>query len=252
MLYFRIKDKERSCYIWQPLFRLEEQKKRKFMVGLDIQTDYLDIECLADRWKCKIGIIEVLAETGKIKCCIRPAALKNAIESSRPISENTPLSYVLSKDEIYKLFSNRQIPHTIYIDRKNNQEKSEINVAFSDIIVYIENVIEFEDQIHKERDDDFQILSSDFTYILWHGKEMKFGVSQGKIIEQLWKAREAGEPWVYGKRLLTSIGSGAERVRSLFHKNKNWKELILTDYKGKYRLNLPPKRSLNGGIGFLQ
>jgi len=224
------------------------------MAGLDIQTEYLDIECLADRWKCKIGIIEVLAETGKLKCCIRPAAIKSAIRSSRPTIENeyNSLLYVLTKDEIYELFSNRQTLHTINIHRKNIPEMSEINIAFSDIIVYIENVIEFENKMHKEIEEDFQILSSDFTYILWHGKEMKFGVSQGKVIEQLWKAREAGEPWVYGKRLLTSIGSGAERVRSLFHKNKNWKDLILTDYKGKYRLNLPPKRALNSGIGFVQ
>ena len=224
------------------------------MAGLDIQTEYLDIECLADRWKCKIGIIEVLAETGKLKCCIRPAAIKSAIRSSRPTTENeyNSLLYVLTKDEIYELFSNRQTLHTINIHRKNIPEMSEINIAFSDIIVYIENVIEFENKMHKEIEEDFQILSSDFTYILWHGKEMKFGVSQGKVIEQLWKAREAGEPWVYGKRLLTSIGSGAERVRSLFHKNKNWKDLILTDYKGKYRLNLPPKRSLNGGISLVQ
>lgn len=224
------------------------------MAGLDIQTEYLDIECLADRWKCKIGIIEVLAETGKLKCCIRPAAIKSAIRSSRPTTENeyNSLLYVLTKDEIYELFSNRQTLHTINIHRKNIPEMSEINIAFSDIIVYIENVIEFENKMHKEIEEDFQILSSDFTYILWHGKEMKFGVSQGKVIEQLWKAREAGEPWVYGKRLLTSIGSGAERVRSLFHKNKNWKDLILTDYKGKYRLNLPPKRALNSGIGFVQ
>ena len=224
------------------------------MAGLDIQTEYLDIECLADRWKCKIGIIEVLAETGKLKCCIRPAAIKSAIRSSRPTTENeyNSLLYVLTKDEIYELFSNRQTLHTINIHRKNIPEMSEINIAFSDIIVYIENVIEFENKMHNEIEEDFQILSSDFTYILWHGKEMKFGVSQGKVIEQLWKAREAGEPWVYGKRLLTSIGSGAERVRSLFHKNKNWKDLILTDYKGKYRLNLPPKRALNSGIGFVQ
>lgn len=224
------------------------------MAGLDIQTEYLDIECLADRWKCKIGIIEVLAETGKLKCCIRPAAIKSAIRSSRPTTENeyNSLLYVLTKDEIYELFSNRQTLHTINIHRKNIPEMSEINITFSDIIVYIENVIEFENKMHNEIEEDFQILSSDFTYILWHGKEMKFGVSQGKVIEQLWKAREAGEPWVYGKRLLTSIGSGAERVRSLFHKNKNWKDLILTDYKGKYRLNLPPKRALNSGIGFVQ
>ena len=230
------------------------KNKRTFMTQLDIQTEYLDIECLADRWKCKIGLIEVLAETGKIKCCIRPAAIKNAIKSSRPTTENesNKLSYVLSKDEIYELFSNRQTPHAINIDRKSIPEMSEINVLFSDIIVYIENVIEFENKVHNVTDDDFEILSSDFTCILWHGREMKFGVSQGKIIEQLWKAREAGEPWVYGKRLLTSIGSGAERVRSLFHKNKNWKDLILTDYKGKYRLNLPPKRSLNGGVSLVQ
>lgn len=232
------------------------KNKRTFMTQLDIQTEYLDIECLADRWKCKIGLIEVLAETGKIKCCIRPAAIKNAIKSSRPTTENEKiqlaLQHNLEQDEIYKLFSNRTTPQKITSYRKNIPDAPEINVLFTDVIVYVENIEDYENKCGMNDDDDIKILSKDFTYIMWRGRGIKFGETQGKVLKILWEAREAGEPWVYGKRLLTAVGSEAERLRGLFRHNKYWKDIIVSDYRGKYRLNLSPKRSLNGGIGLVQ
>lgn len=222
------------------------------MSRLDIRTEYLDIECLADRWKCKIGLIEVLAETGQIKCCIRPAALKAAIESDRPhtpTDQQIPLQHYLDQKEIYKLFNNRTSPQKIDSYRKIIPDIPEIYILFSDLIVYSDNILDYENAHNLNTEDPLQIHSKDFTCIMWHGKEIKFGVTQGKIIEMLWKAREKGDPWVYGKRLLTAIGSDADRLRSLFHHHKYWKEIILSDYKGKYKLNLPPKKLLYSRIG---
>lgn len=225
------------------------------MSGLDIRTEYLDIECLADRWKCKIGLIEVLAETGQIKCCIRPAALKAAIESDRPhtpTDQQIPLQHYLDQEDIYRLFNNRTSPQKIDSYRKIIPDAPEIYILFSDLIVYRNTILEYEQRHRKYLDTSFEIQANDFTCVIWHGKEIKFGVTQGKIIEILWKAREAGEPWVYGKRLLTAVGSEAERLRGLFRHHKYWKELILSDYRGKYKLNLPPKKVLNGGINLVQ
>ena len=219
-------------------------------------VDYLDIECLAERWHCKIGIIEVLAETGRIKCCIRPAALRAAIGGSRPDTETEKiqlaLQHNLEQDEIYKLFSNRTTPQKITSYRKNIPDAPEINVLFTDVIVYVENIEDYENKCGMNDDNDIEILSKDFTYIMWRGRGIKFGETQGKVLKILWEAREAGEPWVYGKRLLTAVGSEAERLRGLFRHNKYWKDIIVSDYRGKYRLNLSPKRVLNSGISLVQ
>ena len=109
---------------------------------------------------------------------------------------------------------------------------------------FLECIKDFEDRnkIHKESD--FQIATSDFTCIIWQGKKLKFGETQGKVIRMLWEAREKGELWVYGKRILSGIGSGSARIQSIFRNHKTWREIIATDSKGRYRLKLPPKPGL--------
>ena len=49
------------------------------MTGLDIPIEFMNIEELARRWKCTLSTIESLAETDKLKFCLRPAALEVAL-----------------------------------------------------------------------------------------------------------------------------------------------------------------------------
>ena len=65
---------------------------------------------------------------------------------------------------------------------------------------------------------------------------------QAKVIKRLWKAREDGKPWVYGKYILRDIGSNAERIKNIFSHNKHWRKIVLSDNTGKYKLNLQPKQ----------
>ena len=218
------------------------------MVEIDIPHVFLDVEELAKRWHCGIGVIEMLAETGQIGCCIRPVALEIALDSNWPEKERPssqiPLHHHLDQKEIYRLFRHPTIPQIINSHKKKIPNAPDISIVFADIVFFLECIKDFEDRnkIHKESD--FQIATSDFTCIIWQGKELKFGETQGKVIRMLWEAREKGELWVYGKRILSGIGSGSARIQSIFRNHKTWREIIATDSKGRYRLKLPPKQGL--------
>ena len=53
------------------------------MNDLNLPIAFLDIEDLAQRWKCRTSIIEALAETGEIRLYLRPAAIEIALARSQ-------------------------------------------------------------------------------------------------------------------------------------------------------------------------
>ena len=226
------------------------------MVEVDIPHVFLSVEELAKRWQCGISVIEMLIETGQIGCCIRPVALEIAFERNWPPEQrpNIPLPkhHHLDQKEIYRLFRNPKTPTTITSHKIKYPQAPDIKIEFDDLVFFIECIKDFEERIMVRKESDFQIATSDFTCIIWRGKELKFGETQGKIIKQLWQARENRELWVYGKHILSSIGCGSTRIQSIFRNHRTWREIVTTDSKGRYRLNLPPKKELSSRINLSQ
>lgn len=221
------------------------------MTELDFPIAFLDIESLAQRWKCGIAIIQALAETDKLKFCLRPAALEVALATTtteKYYSMVQRLATVyLDHRYVYLMFKNKD--HKIEIARIGHYDMKEIltsplRVDFFDLVIPIEQIEEFE-FVHRTVQrcaDDFELLSDDFTCFRWQGQEYKFGEMQAKVIKRLWQAREDGKPWMYGKYILKDIGSNAERIKNIFSHNKYWHRIIQADRTGKYKLNLPPKQ----------
>ena len=217
------------------------------MVEIEIPHVYMDVQELAKRWQCGIGVIEMLAETGQIGCCIRPVALEIALTRNWPPEQrpSTPIPkhHHLNQKEIYQLFRYPSTPQVINSHKQNHPELPEIHVQFADIVFFLECIVDFEKKHKIHKHIDFSILATDFSCIIWNGKEYTFGEMQAKVIRQLWQARENGSPWVYGKILLSNIGAGTDRIHNLFGRKPGWQQLIISDKKGKYKLNLPPKSS---------
>jgi len=221
------------------------------MNDLDLTIAFLGIEDLAQRWKCRESTIEALAETDKLKFYVRPAALEIALVNTPAETYNSLLETLsrmhIDHRYIYLMFNDKE--HKIEIARIGDIDVRKIlsnplRVGFFDLIIPITQVesFEFAHGTVSQTDYDFRILSDDFTRFIWHGREYRFGEYQAKAIKRLWQAREAGQPWVYGKIILRDIGSSCERIKSLFSHNKYWRNIIKSDTKGKYSLNLPPKQ----------
>ncbi|MCQ2561997.1 MAG: hypothetical protein MJ158_00010 [Alphaproteobacteria bacterium] len=221
------------------------------MNDLNLPIAFLDIEDLAQRWKCRTSIIEALAETGEIRLYLRPAAIEIALARSQA----GPCYDLLQK--LSKLYIDHRY---IYLMFKNKNQKIEIShignydmktileapffVGFFDLVIPMEQVENFEVLYRNipHTDNAFELISDDFTCFIWCGQEYKFGEQQAKVIKRLWQARENGNPWMYGKRILKDIDSTSDRIKDIFSHNKYWRRIIKSDQNGKYKLNLPPKQ----------
>lgn len=232
------------------LFSFEPHNKRTFMTGLDIPIEFMNIEELARRWKCTLSTIESLAETDKLKFCLRPAELEVAL-ARIPLERYSIMvrrlaSMYIDHRYVYLMFKDRE--HKIEIARIGNYDVKEIlkdplRVDFFDLVIPISQVEEFEFIYTKpdQKNYEFKLLSDDFSCFIWRGREYKFGTTQAKVIQRLWQAREDGKPWVYGKHILNDIAASSDRISNIFSRNKYWRNIIKSDGAGKYKLNLPPK-----------
>ena len=221
------------------------------MTGLDIPIEYLSIEELAQRWKCGISTIQTLAETDKLKFCLRPAALEVALVRTSPEQYSTMVRRLASMciDHRYVYLMCKDKEHKIELARIGNYDVKEIlkdplRVDFFDLVISMNQIEDFEfiHQSTQQYEKEFELLSDDFTCFIWHDQEYRFGEMQAKVIKRLWQAREDSKPWMYGKHILRDVESNADRIKNIFSHNKHWRKIILSDNKGKYRLNLPPKQ----------
>ncbi len=76
-----------------------------------------------------------------------------------------------------------------------------------------------------------------FKKICFGGQKYNFGDMQASILRQLYDAAIQGEPWQNGKRLLEKAGSQSFTLSNIFKRNPMWRQIIISDERGSYRLN---------------
>ena len=87
--------------------------------------------------------------------------------------------------------------------------------------------------------------NDDFTRVRvateWHS----FGPKQAAVLRLLKAAGETDNPWRDGKRLLEEADAATMRMIDLFKRKPAWRQLVLADGKGRYRISadfLSPER----------
>lgn len=214
------------------------------MKDIYFPVTFMNIESLAGRWKCGIATIQMLAETDQIKLFVRPVALEVALGCTQTDQKlfRALCDRPLARQDVYLLFRDRRTTVSIRGPDPNTPPIS-MAIEFNDLIIPLDIIEAFEQRYRMphNRNFSFKLLSDDFTCFVWNGREYTFGLMQAKIIKRLWQAREDGTPWVHGKYLLSESGSGSDRIKNIFSRNQNWRRLIVSDRKGKYKLNMPPK-----------
>ena len=64
------------------------------------------------------------------------------------------------------------------------------------------------------------------------------GPIQAKVVSILYDAATTGSPWRHGQQVLAEAGSRCTRISDLFKTQAEWRKLIQSDKRGKYRLNI--------------
>lgn len=82
------------------------------------------------------------------------------------------------------------------------------------------------------------IHSTDYFEVRCNGCRFKLGAIQAEVVRALHEAAQAGEPGQNGKAILSRAGSKSLRMADVFKSQKDWRQLIRSDRRGGYRLNL--------------
>ena len=75
-----------------------------------------------------------------------------------------------------------------------------------------------------------------FRIVYLNGKECRFGEKQSSVLRLLHKASLSDEPWKHGKLLLQQAGSQSFTLSNIFKRKPVWRELVISDGRGNYRL----------------
>ena len=105
---------------------------------------------------------------------------------------------------------------------------------FEEAYNILSNVLDF---VKEPAKTDFS-ASEDYRHVVFQGVKYQLGDVQAQIIEQLYDATGTDNPWVHGKTLIHVAGSRAVRMRDLFKNKSKWRDFIISDERGYYRLNI--------------
>ena len=83
------------------------------------------------------------------------------------------------------------------------------------------------------------VQRDNYAEVIFIGERFLFGMLQARVVCQLHEAAGTTDPWRTGKMLLANAGSGSGRMVDLFKAKPTWRNLIASDGRGSYRLNLP-------------
>lgn len=79
-----------------------------------------------------------------------------------------------------------------------------------------------------------------YVHVEFRGRRFRFGRIQAHIVRQLHEASFTPTPWCNGSDLLEQASSGCYRLVDAFKSQPHWRELILSDKRGAFRLAIPP------------
>lgn len=83
--------------------------------------------------------------------------------------------------------------------------------------------------------------SADYRTVRLGSVEMTLGVVQAKVIRLLHHAALSDSPWCDGKRVLSEAGATSMRMSDVLKSQRQWRKLIRSDGRGRYRLRLKPE-----------
>lgn len=80
---------------------------------------------------------------------------------------------------------------------------------------------------------------NDHARVVLQGEDFRVGPTQARVLKRMHDAWKAGRPWIHGKAALREAGARSLRMVDLFKSQPRWRDLIRSDGRGHYRLNLP-------------
>jgi len=223
-----------------------------------IEKDYYALEEVEERWGIPRRDLAYLAENGLLKVSVRLYGVRIERGSYEETDDGQWFSIPeeqawfqglqdLRPHDVYKLFHEGEIevqhfdaPDAEYCQVLHPEEG--IVVKREELVVRREERNRAEakhglggtprttESVFSQRNDFSEVTLGDRTYTL--------GPIQAQVVRILYEAATTASPWRHGKLVLAEAGSSCTRMADLFKTQPDWRMLIQSDRRGKYRLNI--------------
>lgn len=222
---------------------------------------YYTLEEVESRWHLPHRDVVYLAENGLLRLSVRlygvqlERGLLEAASDGRPWTVPTDQAWFtglqdLLEADAHRLFRDGQVvvrefdaPDHEYIHLREPTE--EILVRVPDVVVRKEerDRVEATFSLNGAASGETPRLqqSNGYAEVRLDGRTYHLGTLQARVVERLHQAALAGNPWCAGKAVLGEVGSASTRMADVFKSQRDWRRLIESDRRGRYRLNLPPR-----------
>lgn len=221
---------------------------------------YFKLEEITDRWNATISDLQYYGENGILEFCIREQrilvslfeyiqkdqGLHKVQKTKRYMPEPQPIHSV----DVFRIFTAedkkviiKRFKPRAPLEFMKIWEENGLPVSKSDLVITRDERNRFEEKhnIIPFESDAPEIFSyrNHYTDVKIMGERHKLGPVQANIVRELHQASNSLNPWLYGKTLLDRAGSKSIRLSGIFNHHKNWRDIICSDGRGRYRLNVP-------------
>ncbi len=226
---------------------------------MHIEKLYFTLPEILDRWSITEDDLVYLAENDKLRLSVRvfgvPIEFGDFEET--PEGEHFPVPWEqtsynglldLHARDVFQLFRCGEIHVSAFrTDRAGYAALQDgavpVLVLIGDLLLRREERDRFEIQsgfsgLSEAGEENTFIASADYQEVRCNGYRFKLGPIQAEVVRALHAAAQAGQPWQNGKAILSMAGSKSLRMADVFKSKKNWRQLIRSDRKGGYRLNV--------------
>lgn len=225
---------------------------------VSIEKDYFALDELEERWEVPQRDLAYLAENGLLKVSVRLYGAQLEHGSYEEIDEGQWCSIPdeqapfhglqdLRTHDAYRLFHEG----ALRIDRFDAPKDRYCVVLRPEdgILIRKEELVVRRDE--RDRAEAKHELAGtrrtseivfeqrhDFSEIVLGERTFMLGQIQARVVRILHEAAMRGVPWQHGKAVLAEAGSSCTRLSDLFKTQPEWRRLIQSDRRGRYRLNI--------------
>lgn len=226
---------------------------------MHIEKSYFTLPEILDRWQIAEADLIYLAENDRLRLSVRVFGVPMEFGDYDETTEGEPFRVPweqtrysglldLHACDVYQLFRCGEIhlrdfrtPRADYATTWGDAQP--VLVMIGDLLLRREERDRFEVEsgfsgAGQATEKPTFIHSADYLEIRCNGCQFKLGPIQAEVVRALHEAALADAPWQNGKAILSRAGSKSLRMADVFKSQKNWRQLIRSDRRGGYRLNL--------------
>lgn len=223
-----------------------------------IEKDYYALEEVEERWGIPRRDLAYLAENGLLKVSIRLYGVRIERGSYEETDDGQWFSIPeeqtwfqglqdLRPHDVYKLFHEGEI-EVQHFDAPDAEYCHVLHPDEGIVVRREELVVRREERDRAEAKHGLggtprttEIVFSqhnDFSEVTLGDRTYTLGPIQAQVVRILYEAATTASPWRHGKLVLAEAGSSCTRMADLFKTQPDWRMLIQSDRRGKYRLNI--------------